>query len=203
MRGGEGLSRVAQSMFFTDDDGVYLTHFNDAEATLNFGDRGTIRLREETGYPFTNGVKITVVSRDAKSSLKIRLLAPSWLENPNIKLNGRTSEARLEQGFVILDGTFKSGDVIEYDFTQKSGSMAAACAATPAGWRKLFYGPLLLATANDADPQLPKDIHVTPAADHRFAVNGTNVTLGTVYRLLDPQVVEKPRFGVRMLFPMQ
>jgi hypothetical protein len=201
MRGGEGLSRVAQSMFFTNDDSVYITHFNDAEVTLNFGDRGTIRLREETGYPFTDGVKITVVSSNVQSKLKIRLLAPSWLENPGVKLNGSPSDARMEAVFLVVDQTFKSGDVIEYDFAQKSGAMEATCAATTPGLRKLFYGPLLLATANDADPQLPKEIHVTPTADHRFAVNGTDITLGTVYRLLDPNVKEKPRFGVRMLFP--
>jgi hypothetical protein len=201
MRGGEGLSRVAQSMFFTDDDGVYITHFNNAEVTLSFGERGTIRLREETGYPFANGVNFTVLSADLKSDIAVRLLSPSWIQNPLIKLNGGPIAAKAQKGFLVVTSKLKTGDVIAYDFAQTSGSLIANCAATPAKLRKIFYGPLLLAAGADQNPTLPADIHLAATEGHRFRVEGSDVMLGTVYHLLNPDVKEKPRFGVRMLFP--
>ncbi len=202
MRGGEGLSRVAQSMFFTDDTGVYITHFNDAEVTLNFGRRGTMRLREDTGYPFKDGVTFTVLESTLNAPIELRLFMPSWLDDPEITIeNPRPSTGRQNKGFLIYGQIWKAGDVVVYKFRQKSGSLAAECGASAPGLRKIFYGPLLLATKMGQDLDLPRDTHITPTADGRYNVDGTEITLGTVYHLLDPSVRENPRYGVRMLFP--
>jgi hypothetical protein len=202
MRGGEGLSRVAQSLFFTDDNGVYVTHFNDAEATLDFGQRGTMRLREETDYPFEDGVTFTVLESSLNAPVELRLFMPSWMDDPEMTIeNPRASTSRQNKGFLIHGQVWKAGDVVLYKFRQKSGSLAAECGASSPGLRKIFCGPLLLATKMGQKPDLPRNVHITPTTDGRYNVDGTDITLGTVYHLLDPSMRENPRYAVRMLFP--
>ncbi|HTL31380.1 MAG TPA: beta-L-arabinofuranosidase domain-containing protein [Tepidisphaeraceae bacterium] len=196
MRGGEGMSRVAQSLFFTDSDGVFITHFNDAEAALSIGEKGTVRLREETGYPFLPDVKLAIVESNLKSPIKLRLFSPSWIADVSVKLNGEVVAFSTEHNFVVVNAHFRAGDVINFDFTFRSGSIDAKRARS----RKFYYGPMLLAT-RDEIPALPADVRFTALPDREFQAAGTNVTLGTVYHLLDPKVVEKPCFCIRILFP--
>lgn len=202
MRGGEGLSRVAQSTFFIKDDAVYITHFNDAEATLTFADLGSMRLRMETQYPFSNQVKLTVLSTDLRRAVHLHLLAPSWLGDARISVNGKPLSTKVEDGFVDVHHRFNTGDVIEYGFDMNSGWLPARSGKTPPGMRKLFYGPLLMAFGNDEKPILYDDTKIVRLQDGTFMIAMSKVSIGTVYHLLDPVVAEDPRFSVQMLFPV-
>jgi hypothetical protein len=204
MRGAEGLSRAAQSGFFTDAKGLYVVRFNDAQVKASFGEHGFLELSEATGYPFAGKVQLTVRSNTLSFAPVIRLFAPGWISKPVVTLNSRRVKVRLEKGFACIAEPLKAGDVIAYDFQINSGSMPVEGRASTPGWRKLHYGPLLLATQPGADIVVPKSPQVRMQPDRTFRVEGMETVFGTVYHLLDARVksepASEPRYQAQMLF---
>ena len=200
MRGAEGLARTAQACLFTDEQGVYLVHFNNATLTSTFGSQGSLKLREETDYPFEGKVRLTVLSSGLAFRPMLRLFAPEWTSLPVVTLNGRRLKTRLQEGFVCLNESLQSGDVIEYGFEMDSGAMPVQGRESTPGLRKLYYGPLLLACDGEDDPVLSKLPRIRMLPDYSFRVEGTKCSFRTVYHLLDERVQIKPLYRVRMLF---
>jgi hypothetical protein len=204
MRGAEGLARAAQFGFFTDAKGLYMTRFNSAAVKAQFGERGCLELSEETGYPFAGGVQLTVRGNTLSFQPTIRLFAPAWISKPVITLNGRRVKARLENGFACMSEPLRAGDVIAYNFQIGSGALPVEGHKSTPGWRKLYYGPLLLAAEPGAEPVLPQSPRVRLLPDRTFRVTGSETVFGTVYHLLDERVKSEPpsepRYQVQMLF---
>lgn len=78
-----------------------------------------VKLREESVFPFSDTVKITVVEGTASFPLLLRI--PTWAKNPAVHVNG-VEQKGVESGkFFILDGEHKEGDVITLDFPKEAG----------------------------------------------------------------------------------
>lgn len=198
MRGGEGLARVAQSTFFSDRRAVFVTDFRPAQATLRTG-RGELGLGMETAYPFEGRVKLTVARMTGRPEL--RLFAPGWALNPRVTLNGRSVATDLKEGFLRVEARLKAGDVIEYTFDLATGARAAENRTSESGRHKFFAGPLILARAGVEDAvRLPATARLRRQADHTFMVEGSDVVLRPVYHLMNPEVREKPRYRMQVMF---
>ena len=200
MRGAEGLARAAQSCFFTDDEGFYAVHFTAANLKASFGSKGCLELREETAYPFENRVRFTVTRASLKDRTALRLFAPEWASKPTVTMNGHPVKVRVKQGFACLRERLQTGDIIEYAFSMRSGARPVEGRASTPGWRKLYYGPLLLGCDAGVEPVLPKSPRIELLPDHTFRVEGCNDAFRTVYHLLDQRVQKEPLYQVRMLF---
>lgn len=204
MRGAEGLARAAQYSFFTDPKGLYAVRFNNATVKASFGERGDLELSEETDYPFAGAVQLTVCSNTLTFQPVIRLFAPRWISQPVVTLNGRSVKVRLENGFVCISEPLRRGDVIAFNFQISSGAQSVEGRESAPGWRKLYYGPLLLAAKVGADPLLPPAPQVRLLPDHTFRVAGLETVFGTVYHLLDARVkgepTNEPPYQVQMLY---
>ena len=200
MRGAEGLARAAQFGFFTDPKGLYAVRFNNATVKASFGESGCLELSEETDYPFAGKVQFTVRSSTLSFPPVLRLFSPQWTSQPIITLNGRRVKMRLGNGFACMAEPLRMGDVIVYNFQIGSGALLVEGRENMPGWRKLYYGPLLLAAEAGTDPMLPKTPQVQLLSDHTFRVTGSETIFGTVYHLLDVRVKSEPRYQVQMLF---
>jgi len=200
MRGAEGLARVAQACFYTDPEGLYVMHFNEATVKAKLGSLGTLELREETDYPFGGQVRFIVAAAELSAAVELRLFSPPWTSHPSVRLNGNLVKVREENGFIRLQQQFQTGDIIEYSFKLHSGSMPMEGTASHSAMRKLYYGPLLLGCAPKSAPALPESPKPELLPDHTFRVAGLDEVFGTVYHLLDPRVGSDPRYQVQMLF---
>jgi hypothetical protein len=204
MRGAEGLARAAQSGFFTDAKGLYAVRFNNAIVKTSFDERGILELSEKTGYPFAGKVQFTVRSNTLSFAPLIRLFAPKWTSQPVITLNGQRIPACLKNGFACITEPLRAGDVIAYDFQIGSGALPVEGRESAAGWRKLYYGPLLLAAEAGTETRLPPSPLVRLLPDHTFRVAGLGTVFGTVYHLLDARVkcepTNEPPYQVQMLY---
>ena len=199
MRGAEGLARVAQHSFLMDGSDIVVADFRPAEARLCVLG-GTVGLQETTSYPFEGTARFAITSCSLPQPINFRFLAPGWVKDPAVLLNGKTLEAKRIGGFLVVNAPLKRGDKLVYQFDLVAGSEPLSNPNSLPGYRKFFYGPLLLGRLGDEETRLPANALPVRLPDGTFCIEGTNVVLKTVYHLMDPQVKKTPPYKIQTLF---
>ncbi|MGH9848771.1 MAG: glycoside hydrolase family 127 protein, partial [Blastocatellia bacterium] len=110
-------------------DALYINLFVGSAADIKLDNGRTVKLRQETRYPWDGAVKMTV-NPDKRSKFTINVRIPGWARNeaaPSdlyrfldkieepvaLKVNGKSVPLKLEKGYVSLSRNWKKGDVIE------------------------------------------------------------------------------------------
>lgn len=75
MRGADGLAKAAQYCFFKSDAGVIVPFYQDARATLRWGEQ-SLTLLETTGYPWQGNVRLEVTAAQGDEPRTLSLFAP-------------------------------------------------------------------------------------------------------------------------------
>jgi DUF1680 family protein len=138
--GVEEYSKLNDSIYWHDADGVYVNLFISSE--LNWAEKG-LRLRQETKFPETSSTTITI-SADKAVQTTIRLRVPEWAgSSAAVKINGKSIDGMASAGsYVTLSRVWKNGDRIEMTMPMRLR------VETMPDNRKLqafVYGPLVLA----------------------------------------------------------
>jgi hypothetical protein len=202
MRGGEGLSRVAQSLCFTSPASAWFVHFNDAQIALDFGAHGELRVAEQTQYPFSEHVRFQVLTNTLDFTPKLRWFAPSWFAQPQLRVNDQPVPTYLDQGFVVLDQPLRAGDVVEYRFKLRSGKMPTEGFLTDPGYEKIYYGPLLLGCSPAPRVALPDHCELLRLSGHEFRISGVPMKFTPVYHLMSPDITAAAHARTQILFPL-
>ncbi|MCR4764868.1 MAG: glycoside hydrolase family 127 protein [Bacteroidaceae bacterium] len=117
---------------------VYAVKDNEVYVNLFMGNRSQLQvngkpvvLSQETGYPYSGHVKLTVEDASQPFTLKVRI--PGWTRNEvipsdlyafadehqsswQVKVNGQVVDAALQQGYCAIAREWRAGDVVEMDF---------------------------------------------------------------------------------------
>jgi DUF1680 family protein len=138
--GVEEYSKLADSIYWQDGEGLYVNQFIPSE--LHWSEKG-LRVKQETKYPEQPGTSLTLAA-EKPVSMSIRLRIPGWLEMaPTVKINGRALDASAAPGsYLTLKRTWANGDRIEMELP-----MSLRTEATPDDpkTQAILYGPLVLA----------------------------------------------------------
>jgi uncharacterized protein len=96
----------------SDNSGIALLLYGEStvKTVLN---NTTVTIKEETQYPFSNKVKLTI-DPQKDVHFKLTLRNPDWSTNTNVTVSG--AEVKRSQGWIIVEKTWKKGDVIELTF---------------------------------------------------------------------------------------
>jgi len=105
----------------TPDNGLCASLYSASEVSAKVGKGETIKLTEETEYPFQDTVKFTV---HAASSVKfpLYLRVPRWCDSAQVAVNGKP--IRLEAKpleFIRMDRRWRDGDTVELRMPMKLG----------------------------------------------------------------------------------
>jgi hypothetical protein len=138
--GIEEYSKLTDSIYWHDDDGVYVNLFIPSE--LNWPDKG-FRLRQDTQFPEQPRMALTVTA-DKPVHLTVRLRIPSWVASaPTVKVNGRPLEATASPGsYLTLTRTWKKGDRVEMELPMR---LRIESMPDDPKLQAILYGPLVLA----------------------------------------------------------
>jgi hypothetical protein len=98
----------------------------------------SVKLREESLFPFSDTITIKVVEGSATFPLYLRI--PTWTTNPTVAVNGVKQQGVTSGRFFVLDGEHKAGDVIRLDFPKE-----VRVNQTEMNGVVVDYGPLLFA----------------------------------------------------------
>lgn len=138
--GVEEYSKLNDSIYWKDADGVYVNLFIPSE--LNWAEKG-FRLKQETRYPESETISLTVTAAKA-GSMPLRLRIPGWLRSaPTVKLNGKGLNASATPGgYLAINREWKAGDKIEMQLPMHLHMQSMP---DDPQIQAFLYGPLVLA----------------------------------------------------------
>ena len=144
--GVEEFSKLNDSIYWHDAQGVYINLFIPSE--LSWPEKG-LKLRQETRYPESETVAITVAAASA-ALMELRMRVPNWLRSaPTVKLNGKVLEASAAPGgYLTLKRSWKAGDRVEMHLPMH---LHVEAMPDDPGLQAFLYGPLVLAGDLGAD----------------------------------------------------
>ncbi len=97
-------------------NGLAAVLYAPSKVTARVGGGSTVTITEKTGYPFTGAVDLTVAS-EKEATFPLTLRIPGWCAHAGISVNGMDAGVNPGPGkWVILDRTWKNGDVVHLDF---------------------------------------------------------------------------------------
>jgi len=119
----------------------------------------------------------------------LRLFAPSFASGHTLTVNGKSVSAKVENGFISVKRKWKTGDSIVWDFKPVTRWCEPRNKTTPAGWRTLQVGPLILCALGDGKTPITLPANapeiLTRQADDSFLCG--NIKLTTVHHRMDPR----------------
>lgn len=135
----EAFSKLGDSIYFKDDDGLYVNLFVPSEVTWQ--EKG-LRIVQETTFPESDRVTLTVRAT-APRRAQLRIRVPYWTAGGSAALNGtRLASFATPSSYFVLDRTWRDGDRVEVHLP-----MRLHCAPMPDDptVQAVMYGPLVLA----------------------------------------------------------
>ncbi len=140
--GNRGISEVTEWAVLTDKENLYLNFYGASNAETKTPSGNGIRILQETDYPLSGQVKITL-SPAKKESFRLNLRIPGWSLHTSLKVNGKPVEKITPGNYQVIDREWKPGDVVEINFDM---SVRFWIGEGPCeGKTSVYYGPVLLA----------------------------------------------------------
>lgn len=123
------IASVPGYVYAQQGDALYVNLFVGSTADIKLDNGRTVKMTQETRYPWDGAVKMTV-NPDTNSKLTINVRIPGWAHNEavpsdlyrfmdkvdepvTLKVNGQAVPLKLDHGYVSLNRDWKRGDVIE------------------------------------------------------------------------------------------
>ncbi len=140
--GIESFSKLGDSIFFHDDDGIYVNLF--VSARLQWPEKG-LSLRLETRFPDDDRINLEFqCGKPVPLALRIRV--PYWFSGGlAVKVNGETQDvAAKPASYCSIERIWKTGDRVELIMPM---SLHVHAMPDDSGVQAFMYGPLVLAGA--------------------------------------------------------
>lgn len=139
--GIEEYSKLANSIYWRDDEGLYVNLFVPSE--LDWAEKG-LKVRQETEYGTGSQDVTLTVSAARPENMSLRLRIPGWLHSaPTVKLNRKVLDASASPGsYLTLRRAWKAGDKLEMRLPMH---LHAEVMPDDPHTQAFLYGPLVLA----------------------------------------------------------
>jgi DUF1680 family protein len=177
--GPRGLLLTPRWAVMAASDGVAVNLYAPGEATLKLADGTGLRIVQQTDYPATDAIRITV-SPEKPSHFALKLRIPHWSTQSTLEVNGEA--VAVEAGrYAVIGREWRAGDRVDLRLDLRGRAVPAPSGAPALA---VMRGPLVLALDDRLAP--PQDIAVRLVTDDDGHV------------VLRPLVPVPP--GVRMAF---
>ncbi len=121
------------------DDGLCASLYAPTIVTARVGDGSTIRVTENTTYPFSGTVQLSIAATNSVS-FPLYVRVPQWCSNNWIQVNGQTVASNsLPSSYVCIQRTWTNGDQVALNFTRQ---ITVQTWATNNNCVSVSYGPL-------------------------------------------------------------
>jgi len=137
--GSEEYAKLADTIYFHDDDSLYVNLYIDSQ--LDWPEKG-LGVKQQTRFPEEQGTTLTITGKNPVQ-LSMNLRIPYWVRGGSVKINGAALPAFSSPGsYLTLNRAWKPGDKIELSLPMQlhMDSMPDNEAIQAA-----MYGPLVLA----------------------------------------------------------
>lgn len=114
----QGWPKFTQNLWYaTSDNGIAALVYSPSEVKALVGQRTEISFKEETSYPFGEGIKFTLnLKKETKSvNFPFKLRIPAWCKMATVKINGQSYRDAEGNQLITISRTWKNGDVLDLD----------------------------------------------------------------------------------------
>ncbi len=138
--GSEEYSKLNDSIYFHDDDSVFVNLF--IPSTLDWNERG-FKLRQTTKFPHEERVTFTI-DKAPSSPVALKIRMPYWAtKGVEVSINGDSQKVTATPStYLALEHAWKTGDVVTVDIPL---TLHIATAPDDQQVQAAMYGPLVLA----------------------------------------------------------
>ena len=118
------LASLGGYAYAVSDDAFWVNLYIQGTATTTLCGQD-VTFDVQTDYPWNGKVKLKVQMKNP-SKFELRLRVPAWCRGANVSINKRKLPApATERGYLVLDRTWRSGDVVEIDLPMPVERVAA------------------------------------------------------------------------------
>jgi hypothetical protein len=117
---GMGWPYFTESLWMaTPDNGLAAAMYAASSVSAKVGDGTTVTIAEETDYPFSDTVTLTVTTpKNVAFPLSLRI--PAWCTAPELRVNGQVVAAQAGPVFARVNRTWASGDKVTLRLPQRT-----------------------------------------------------------------------------------
>jgi uncharacterized protein len=185
------LASLPGYLYSVSDDGVWVHLFARGEADVRMNDGRTVRIRQQTDYPWQGDVSIDV---DGEGTFTLRLRVPAWCgDGASLEINGTPHAGPVRAGdYASVDREWRRGDRITLRLPMPVRLIEAhPYAIENVGRVAVARGPIVYCAEAVDNPGVdPRDV-VLPT-DARFSVEPRPDLLGGVTVLSASVAVRRP-----------
>ncbi len=107
------LGSLGQYIYAIDDNDLWVNLYVGGNAETTIGDDVSLRITQDTDYPWSGDVKLTVnPEKPAKFNLNLRI--PGWCKEFDVSINGETINAKdTKDGYLSIGRTWQANDSVE------------------------------------------------------------------------------------------
>jgi DUF1680 family protein len=175
------LAQLHSYLYSVDKDGLWVHHYGGNTFEGKLSDGSTVKLTQETDYPWRGKVVIRMDTAPSKP-FAVRVRIPEWAEGASVKINDKPSSNTPKPGsYLWMERNWKIGDQITVTLPMQARLMTAHPKAEQLRNQvAIMYGPLLYCMESEDLPdekdlnnvRIPTDINLkpTPAKDLPFDI---------------------------------
>ena len=165
-------------VYATSDQGIFVNLYVAGNGKVSWGD-GTIRLTQETKYPWEGRVKITV-EPSKPGSFAMNFRVPAWCDNTTVSVNGKpVGPLDLRKGYARIHRHWEAGDVVQLELPMPVERIEAnPRVQDDRGCVAIQRGPIIFCFESVDNTMPVKDIVL--AADPKFTTQYREDLLGGV-----------------------
>ena len=136
--GVESFSKLADSIYFRDDRGLFVNLFVASE--LDWAEKG-VKVRQETQFPDQPRTRL-VFDCARPLRLAVRVRVPYWTSGMTLAVNGKPAPGSPRDGYWTVEREWKRGDTLAAELPMHLHAHPMPDDATV---QAMMYGPLVLA----------------------------------------------------------
>lgn len=154
------LTGLGNYMYSASDDALIVEQYIASKVKAQLGSQ-EVAFTLDANFPWNGSVKITM---ESAAAFRMMLRKPYWAKTCTLTVNGEAVDAKVENGYIILERAFAQGDVIALEMPMEVRFMSASV-RTPnyVGKTALMRGPVVYCLEQEDNGQLLWNLSVNPA----------------------------------------
>jgi DUF1680 family protein len=196
MRGAEAFATKIKSLYFTQNDTIYIPDLADSQAKFELPG-GELKLSQKTDYPFGDNVTFTVTESTPDLTAVMKVFIPEWVSDVKLEKSGKVMDYQLKENWLTYSETFDKGDTFTLCYKQTP----TAIAANNPDYLKIRKGPLLLGVYNPKNEiELRGNTEIKELAEGKIIIDGTDAELKPIYHVMDEKMGLPGQYKIQTLF---
>jgi len=98
-----------------DKEGIQIHQYCNMDISASLSEKAPVVLSLETDYPWDGHIRLNV-KESGEHPWRLSMRAPNWCQSFRAKVNSQDISAKLQKGYMSIERSWKTGDLVEIEF---------------------------------------------------------------------------------------